>query len=118
MSTYWQKRSVDQLYEAMKDAENVADNISIAYMKASLWLDQGASDIFERFKTKWKLTDEDWRNREKWDVYEDAVNEMIQKTSTKIAPWYIVESNDKLYARIKVMKTVIETIEKALSNEK
>lgn len=59
MSTYWQKRSVDQLYEAMKDAEKVADKISTVYMKASLWLDQEASDIFERFKTKWKLTDEE-----------------------------------------------------------
>ena len=59
MSTYWQKRSVDQLYEAMRDAEKVADKISTVYMKASLWLDQEASDIFERFKTKWKLTDEE-----------------------------------------------------------
>ncbi len=89
------------------------------------WIQIDKDTQLERFterqnnpEKQWKLTDEDWRNREKWDVYEDAVNEMIQKTSTKIAPWYIVESNDKLYARIKVMKTVIETIEKALSNEK
>ncbi len=63
---------------------------------------------------QWKITDEDWRNREKWDLYEDAVNEMIQKTSTEFAPWHILESNDKHYARIKALKTVIEAIEKKL----
>lgn len=62
----------------------------------------------------WKITDEDWRNREKWDLYEVAVNEMIQKTSTEFAPWHILESNDKHYARIKALKTVIEEIEKRL----
>ncbi len=63
---------------------------------------------------QWKITDEDWRNREKWDLYEDAVNEMIQKTSTEFAPWHILESNDKHFARIKALKTVIEAIEKKL----
>jgi polyphosphate kinase 2 (PPK2 family) len=50
----------------------------------------------------------------KWDAYEDAVNEMIQKTSTAYAPWYILESVDKKYARIKALKIVIEELEKAL----
>ena len=63
---------------------------------------------------QWKITDEDWRNREKWDLYEDAINEMIQKTSTEFAPWHILESNDKHYARIKALKTVTEEIEKVL----
>ncbi len=63
---------------------------------------------------QWKITDEDWRNREKWDLYEGAVNEMIQKTSTEFAPWHILESNDKRYARIKALKTLIEEIEKKL----
>lgn len=63
---------------------------------------------------QWKITDEDWRNREKWDLYEDAVNEMIQKTSTTYAPWHILESVDKKYARIKALKIVIEELEKAL----
>lgn len=61
---------------------------------------------------RWKITDEDWRNREKWDSYEEAVNEMLEKTNTSYAPWHILESNDKKYARIKALKTVIETIEK------
>lgn len=63
---------------------------------------------------QWKITDEDWRNREKWDAYEVAVDEMIQKTSTVFAPWHILESNDKHYARLKALKTVIEEIEKKL----
>ena len=64
---------------------------------------------------QWKITDEDWRNREKWDLYEGAIDEMIEKTSTKYAPWYILESNDKKYARIKALKTVIKAIEKKLA---
>ena len=63
---------------------------------------------------RWKITDEDWRNREKWDQYEDAVNEMLHRTSTDFAPWYILESNNKYYARIKALKIVIREIEKAL----
>ncbi len=63
---------------------------------------------------QWKITDEDWRNREKWDLYETAVNEMIKKTSTEFAPWHILESNDKHYARIKALKTLIDEIEKKL----
>lgn len=63
---------------------------------------------------QWKITEEDWRNREKWDLYEEAVNEMLQKTSTTFAPWHVLESNDKKYARIKALKTVIKEIEKKL----
>ena len=62
---------------------------------------------------QWKITEEDWRNREKWDLYEKAVDEMLQKTNTAYAPWYILESNDKKYARIKVLRIVIDALEKA-----
>ena len=63
---------------------------------------------------QWKITDEDWRNREKWDQYEIAVNEMIARTSTTYAPWHILESVDKKYARIKSLKIVVEELEKVL----
>ncbi len=66
---------------------------------------------------QWKITDEDWRNREKWPQYEVAVDEMLQRTSTKNAPWYIIESNDKKYARIKTLKIVIKALEKACENK-
>ena len=62
---------------------------------------------------QWKLTEEDWRNREKWPQYEEAIDEMLQKTSTENAPWYIIESNDKKYARIRTLKIVIKALEKA-----
>ncbi|MBR7011175.1 MAG: polyphosphate:AMP phosphotransferase [Oscillospiraceae bacterium] len=62
---------------------------------------------------QWKLTEEDWRNREKWPQYEEAIDEMLKKTSTENAPWFIIESNDKKYARIKTLKIVIEALEKA-----
>ena len=62
---------------------------------------------------QWKITDEDWRNRDKWDLYEGAVNEMIRKTSTTFAPWYILESDDKKYARIKALRIVIKRIREA-----
>ncbi|MBR3166604.1 MAG: phosphate--AMP phosphotransferase [Lachnospiraceae bacterium] len=65
---------------------------------------------------QWKLTEEDWRNREKWPLYEEAVNEMLQKTSTENAPWFIIESNDKKYARIKTLKIVIDALEKAIDS--
>ncbi|MBQ8092490.1 MAG: polyphosphate:AMP phosphotransferase [Clostridia bacterium] len=63
---------------------------------------------------QWKITEEDWRNREKWPQYEMAVNEMIEKTSTEYAPWYIIESNDKKYARIRTLKIIVKALEKAI----
>ena len=62
---------------------------------------------------QWKITEEDWRNREKWPQYETAVDEMLQKTSTENAPWFIIESNDKHYARIKALRIIVEALEKA-----
>ncbi len=69
------------------------------------WVQIDKDTQLERFNERqntpqkqWKITDEDWRNREKWDQYEEAVNEMIQKTSTTYAPWHILESVDKRYA--------------------
>lgn len=67
---------------------------------------------------RWKITDEDWRNREKWDQYEDAVNEMLARTSTENAPWYIIQSNNKYYARIQAIEIVMSEIEKKLDQIK
>ena len=57
---------------------------------------------------------DDWRNREKWPEYEQAVCDMVDRTSTEIAPWTLVEANDKNYARIKILKTLCAQIEAAL----
>ncbi len=62
---------------------------------------------------QWKITDEDWRNREKWDLYEGAIDEMIEKTSTEFAPWHVLESVDKKYARIKALEIIVEELKKA-----
>jgi AMP-polyphosphate phosphotransferase len=62
----------------------------------------------------YKLTDDDWRNREKWDQYETAIDELLERTSTTFAPWTVVEANDKLHARVKVLKTVVGSLERAL----
>ena len=63
---------------------------------------------------QWKITDEDWRNREKWDQYEDAVNLMLARTNTAWAPWVIVESDNKKYARIKALQEIISAMEARL----
>ena len=62
---------------------------------------------------QWKITDEDWRNREKWDLYVTAIVEMLQKTNTSHAPWNILESVDKKYARIKALQIVVDALRKA-----
>lgn len=71
----------------------------------------------EREKTNyksWKITDEDWRNRGKWEDYEQAAEEMLLKTSTPTAPWTLVEANDKYYSRLKVLRTVTNKLKQAL----
>jgi AMP-polyphosphate phosphotransferase len=85
-----------------------------------LWMHISQDEQLRRFEerkaTPWKqfkITDEDWRNRDKWPLYERAVNDMIERTSTEIAPWTLVESEDKRYARIKVLETIRAAIEAA-----
>lgn len=81
------------------------------------WLHTSEAEQLKRFKERekngyksWKLTDEDWRNRGKREDYEMAVEDMLLKNSTHTAPWTIVEANDKYYARIKVLSTVVEKL--------
>jgi polyphosphate:AMP phosphotransferase len=85
------------------------------------WLAIDRAEQLKRFEERekigfkrFKITDEDWRNRNKWDEYEQAVCDMIDRTSTEIAPWYLVEANNKYHARIKVLQTLCERIEGAL----
>ena len=85
------------------------------------WVHITGEEQLRRFKERekarykqWKLTDEDWRNRSKWSDYERAVNDMIERTSTRRAPWTVVEGNDKYFARMKVLKTACDSIRAAL----
>ncbi|MFH1811430.1 MAG: phosphate--AMP phosphotransferase [Pseudomonadota bacterium] len=88
---------------------------------AKFWLHISPEEQLRRFKErqrlahkKWKITDEDWRNRDKWDLYREAVEEMLLRTSTTYAPWTIVEADSKRHARIKVMQTLVQAIEARL----
>lgn len=106
-------------YNEMNEFEKELHDWGAVIIK--FWVQIDKDTQLERFtdrqntpEKRWKITDEDWRNREKWDAYEMAVNEMIQKTSTTYAPWHILESVDKKYARIKALKTVIEELQKVL----
>jgi hypothetical protein len=81
------------------------------------WIQISKEEQLQRFQARsetpykaWKLTDEDWRNREKWDLYEEAINDMLLKTSTLTAPWTIVEGNCKWYARVKALRTLVNVL--------
>ncbi len=85
------------------------------------WVHITKEEQLARFKARegvvykrWKLTDEDWRNRERWEDYEIAVNDMVERTSTSVAPWTLVEGNDKRFARIKVISTVCDSLTAAI----
>ena len=109
-------------YREMNEFEKELSDWGAVILK--FWLHIDKDTQLERFQDRqntpekrWKITDEDWRNREKWDQYEVAVNEMLQKTSTEYAPWYIIESTDKKYARLKVLEIVTGALEKALEEK-
>lgn len=85
------------------------------------WLHITTEEQLRRFDARkddplrrWKLTEEDWRNREKWDLYEHAANEMFLKTHSPFSPWVLVPANDKYYARLQVLETCIDIWEKQL----
>lgn len=85
------------------------------------WLAITPEEQLRRFRERqetphknYKITDDDWRNRDKWPLYERAVEDMIDRTSTQVAPWHVVASNDKLFARIEVLQTLCERLEQAL----
>ncbi len=85
------------------------------------WLQVSQEEQLKRFEERqatsfkrFKITADDWRNREKWGDYQTAASEMIDRTSTEFAPWTVVEANDKRYARLKVMRTLCDRIESAI----
>lgn len=91
------------------------------YVMAKFWLSISPEEQLRRFEERaetsykrFKITDEDWRNREKWGLYENAVTEMVDRTSTSVAPWTLVPAEDKKYARIAVLRTVVDRLESAL----
>lgn len=110
-------------YKEINDMELQLVNHGTVVIKFWMHIDKDEQE--RRFKERminpekqWKITDEDWRNREKWDAYEAAVDEMLLRTSTSYAPWVVVEANSKYYARIKVLETVVDALEKALKEKR
>ena len=106
-------------YAEINDFEEQLTRRKTVLVKLWLHIDQDEQlrRFTERAETPWKrfkITDEDWRNRQKWPLYAGAVNDMIERTSTEIAPWTLVESNDKRFARIKVLETVAAALQQAL----
>jgi AMP-polyphosphate phosphotransferase len=89
------------------------------YIVLKFWIHIDSDEQLKRFNDRaddpykaWKLTEEDWRNRDKFSLYEEAADEMFAKTDTDNAPWHLIPGNDKLYARVQVLKEVIAHIEK------
>jgi polyphosphate:AMP phosphotransferase len=88
------------------------------------WVQISPEEQLARFKARedtsykqHKITEEDWRNREKWDDYKLAVNEMVIRTSTEFAPWHLIAGNDKRHARVEVLKTIVQRLDAALAEK-
>ena len=116
------KKEWQRAYKEINDMERDLTDAGAIVIK--FWLQIDRDEQERRFKARqenpekqWKITDEDWRNREKWEQYEEAVNEMLIRTSKPNAPWIVVEGNCKYYAIIKVLETVVNAIENRLKEE-
>ena len=106
-------------YEEINDFEErlvLNDAIVVKF-----WLQISKAEQLRRFKARektsfkrFKITPEDWRNRKKWNAYEEAVCDMVDRTSTEIAPWTLIEAEDKRYARVKILRTIVDRLEHAL----
>jgi polyphosphate kinase 2 (PPK2 family) len=110
-------------YQEINEFERSLANYGTVLVK--FWFHVSPEVQLARFKERessdykrYKITEEDWRNREKWDPYRTAVSDAIVNCSTTYAPWTIVEANDKLWARVKAMKTIADAIEGALGGKK
>jgi polyphosphate kinase 2 (PPK2 family) len=116
------RREWRRAYREINEFERQLTDFGIILVK--FWIHISSEEQLARFEArdqtphkKWKLTDEDWRNRAKWDDYEKAVERMLVKTSTLTAPWTIIEGNDKYFARVKSVRTLVEVISDQLEAE-
>jgi len=113
---YCSKRDWLRAYGEINDFEHELDEAGVIVIK--FWLQISQEEQLARFKEReqiafkrFKITEEDWRNREKWDAYQSAICDMVERTSTGKAPWTLVEANDKNYARVKILRTICERLE-------
>ena len=110
-------------YGEINDFEEQLHDAGVVVVK--FWLSIDEQTQLERFQEReqipfkrFKITEEDWRNRDKWDAYSEAVGDMVDRTSTEVAPWTLVEANDKRWARVKVLRTINEALEAAFNKDK
>ena len=110
-------------YTEINDFEQSLARFGIAIVK--FWLAISKEEQIRRFRERekvgfkrYKITPEDWRNRKKWDAYEQAASDMVERTSTRLAPWTLVEADNKHYARIKVLDTLCGALEHAMEKAK
>jgi AMP-polyphosphate phosphotransferase len=113
---YADRAAWQRAYEEIRDFERMLTEEGAVLVK--LWLHTSSAEQLKRFKRRaedplrtWKLTDEDWRNREKRRAYTRAVEQMLDETDRENAPWTLVEADSKRYARVKVVETVIAAAE-------
>lgn len=109
-------------YGEINDFEEQLGQAGVVVVK--FWLSIDEQTQLQRFKEReaipfkrFKITEDDWRNREKWGLYRDAVGDMVDRTSTEIAPWTLVEANDKRWARVKVLRTLGDALEAAFRRD-
>ncbi|MBD8592042.1 polyphosphate:AMP phosphotransferase [Pseudomonas sp. CFBP 8758] len=110
-------------YGEINDFEEQLTDAGVVLVK--FWLAINEQTQLKRFKEReqipfkrFKITEDDWRNREKWGAYRDAVGDMVDRTSSEVAPWTLVEANDKRWARVKVLRTINDALEAAFKKDK
>lgn len=116
---FCQRQDWERAFSEIREFEDQLVENGAIFVK--FWIATTADEQLRRFKTRettpykqYKLTEEDWRNRERWDAYECAACEMVEKTSTERAPWVLVEGNKKNWARVKILKTVAKHLKERL----
>ena len=119
MRTLWSEGEWRRAYREINDFEEQLAQFGMVVLK--FWLHIDLDEQIRRFKArevtsykKYKITDEDYRNRERWEDYVAAIDEMVARTSTRYAPWHVVPANDKRSARIQVLKAYVKALEKRL----
>jgi polyphosphate kinase 2 (PPK2 family) len=108
-------REINDFERQLRDAD---------WLLVKFWIHISKEEQLRRFENRedtphkqWKLTQEDWRNRDRWEAYRDAVDDMLAKTSTFVAPWTVVEGNCKRWARVRTVSHLVDTLRGALGEE-
>ena len=115
---YASPERLTQAYDEINAFEK--DLVDWGAILLKFWVEVSPDEQLRRFEERqsnpakqWKITDDDWRNREKYPQYKEAIEDMFRLTSTSFAPWIILESDDKRYTRVKALRTIVAALEDA-----